>query len=581
MNKKQSFIVLGFLGMIAYATRRRWIARWLRLPRARYAVGVEHGIRIPMSDGVGLIADHYFPKTRGEFPTILIRTPYGRDLRGTTLGILHMFVGQRFAERGYHVIVQDVRGRFDSEGEWEPFVHEAHDGRATLDWIARQSWFNGNLGMWGPSYEGYVQWAAAVDAPSFLKAIVPSITGSQINPYTGSAFGLSGMLRWIANLDQNGRDPRKIWTAIVRALNPQAHTRALAPAFDHLPLGESDKIVVRQSLPHYRTWLDNPRTDAPFWKSIYHGTRMDRVNAAAHFVSGWHDMLLYQLLIDYQTMRAAGHLPFLTIGPWRHLDAACAEESLRVGIEWFNAILKGNRRGLRANPVRIFLMGAHREAWREFPDWPPPAQATRLYLCDRKKLTLELPAADSPADHYRYDPADPTPSLGGPLYQPDAGPQDNRPLEARADVLTYTTPPLAKDADVIGWVRLELFARSSLPHADFFGRLCDVYPDGRSINICDGLFRVEPGNAEPQADGSRRMVIEMWATAQRFVRGHRLRLQVSSGAHPRWNRNLGTGEPIATATRMLAADQTVFHDAAHPSALILPIFGADSFEWRI
>lgn len=579
MSKKQTFIVLGFLGMIAYATRRRWLARGLRLPRARYGVAVEHGIRIPMPDGVALVADHYFPKSRGEFPTVLIRTPYGRDLRGTTLGLLHMFVGQRFAERGYHVIVQDVRGRFDSEGAWAPFINEARDGRATLDWIARQPWFNGNLGMWGPSYEGYVQWAAAVDAPDFMKAIVPSITGSQINPYTGSAFGLDGMLRWIANLDQNGRDLRKIWSAIVRSLNPQAHERALAPAFEHLPLGESDQLVVGQSLPHYRAWLDNPRSDAAFWKSIYHGEQMDRVNAAAHFVSGWHDILLYQLLIDYQALRAAGHSPYLTIGPWRHLDVACAEESLRAGITWFDATLKGNRRRLRANPVRLFLMGA--QQWHEFPDWPPPARTTRLYLGDRKKLALELPAADSPADHYRYDPADPTPALGGPLYQPDAGPQDNRPLEARADVLTYTTPPLANDVDVIGWVKLELFARSSLPHADFFGRLCDVYSDGRSINICDGLFRVEPGNAAPQADGSLRVVIEMWATAQRFLRGHRLRLQVSSGAHPRWNRNLGTGEPLATATRMVAAEQSIYHDAAHPSALILPLWGADSFVWRI
>jgi putative CocE/NonD family hydrolase len=182
-----------------------------------------------------------------------------------------------------------------------------------------------------------------------------------------------------------------------------------------------------------------------------------------------------------------------------------------------------------------------------------------------------MPPADSPVDRYRYDPADPTPTLGGPVYHQDGGVKDNRALEARADVLTFTTSPLAEDVDVIGWVRLELFARSSLAHADFFGRLCDVYPDGRSFNVCDGLIRIEPGQGELQTDGSTRSVIQMWATAQRFARGHRIRLQVSSGAHPRWNRNLGTGEPIATATRMVAAEQTIYHDTAHPSALVLPV----------
>ncbi|MDE3089715.1 MAG: CocE/NonD family hydrolase [Chloroflexota bacterium] len=525
---------------MAYAARRHIIARWLRLPPARFAVGIERGVRVMMPDGVALVADHYYPKARGAFPTILIRTPYGRDLRGTTLGILHMFASQRFAERGYHVIVQDVRGRFDSEGTWEPFVDESRDGRATLEWIARQSWFDGNLGMWGPSYEGYVQWAVAPDAPAYLKAILPNITGSQINPYTGSAFGLDGILRWLDNLNPPGSTMERLRASLERLVDPKAQARALAPAFRHLPIGEADRLAVGRAIPYYRKWLakENARTDAPFWKSTYHGGEMARVHAATHFVSGWYDILLHQLLKDYEAMRAAGHSPYLTVGPWRHLDIVCAEEALRAGIHWFDANLKGIA----------------------------------------ARLATELPASDSRADHYRYDPADPTPAFGGPVYHQDGGVKDNRALEARADVLTYTTPPLENDVDVIGWVRLELFARSSLAHTDFFARLCDVQPDGRSLNVCDGLFRVEPGNAELQPDGSTRVVIDMWATAQRFLRGHRIRLQVSSGAHPRWNRNLGTGEPIATATRMRAADQTIYHDAAHPSALVLPIAGAAAFD---
>jgi uncharacterized protein len=556
---------------LAYASRRRWLARALHLPTARHPVQVKRGIRILMPDGVTLVADHYFPTAVGAFPTILIRTPYGRDVRGLTLGLLHMFVSQRFAERGYHVLVQDTRGRFDSEGEWEPFVAEARDGRATLEWIARQLWFDGNLGMWGPSYEGYVQWAAAVDAPDYFKAMLPSVTGSQINPYSGSAFGFDGMLRWVDNLNPRGPLLTQIVSSLKRLVDPLAQTRLLTPAFQHLPVGEADARLFGHSVSYYRTWLENPRHDAPFWQSIHHGARMERIHAAAHFVSGWYDILLFQLLTDYEAARAAGHSPYLTVGPWRHLDAGAAAEALRAGILWFDANLKGDRRQLRANPVRLYLMGASPAAWVEFADWPPPARVERLYLHDHAWLESRQPPVDSPADHYRYDPSDPTPSLGGPVYHQDGGVKDNRTLEARADVLTYTTVPLSRDVDVIGWIRLELFVCSSLAHADFLGRLCDVHPDGRSLNVCDGLFRIEPGQGELQPDGSTRIVVQMWATAQRFARGHRIRLQVSSGAHPRWNRNLGTGEPIATGTRMIAADQTVYHDSVHPSALVLPI----------
>ena len=572
MSKKQVLVVLGLLGIGAYVTRRRWLARWLHLPRARYDVAVERGVRIPMPDGVALVADHYSPKARGAFPTILIRTPYGRVLRGATLGVLHMFVSQRFAERGYHVIVQDTRGRFDSEGEWEPFVDEARDGRATIEWIAHQSWFDGNLGMWGPSYEGYVQWAAAVDAPNYLKAMLLGVTGSQINPYTGSAFGFDGMLRWLDNLHPRGEGLARLHTALNRFVDPRAQARVLAPAFAHLPIGEADRIVLGRSVPYYRRWLENARADAPFWKSVDHGAQMTRVHAAAHFVSGWYDILLYQLLKDYEALRAAGHAPYLTVGPWRHLDIAAAAEALRAGVDWFDAELRGKDR-LRTKPVRLYLMGADREAWREFASFPPPARETRWYLHDAARLAAELPAADSPPDYYRYDPADPTPAVGGPLYHQEGGARDNRALEARADVLTYTTAPLQCDVDVVGWVKAELYARSSLAHTDFFARLCDVYPDGCSLNVCDGLFRIEPGNVARPHDDSARVVIDMWATAQRFRRGHRIRLQVSSGAHPRWNRNLGVGEPIATATRMIAADQTIYHDAAHPASLVLPMLG--------
>jgi hypothetical protein len=215
-------------------------------------------------------------------------------------------------------------------------------------------------------------------------------------------------------------------------------------------------------------------------------------------------------------------------------------------------------------------MGA--DEWSELDDFPPPARQTRYYLHAQGGLTTDPPGGTSPPDGYRYDPANPTPALGGALLAlKGAGPQDNGPLEARPDVLCYTTPPLTREVEVIGPVRLELFARSSLPYTDFFGRLCDVHPDGRSINVCDGLFRVEPGRAEVGPDQCLRIEIDMWATAHLFHRGHRLCLQISSGAHPRWSRNLGTGEALASGVTLAVAEQTVYHDEARPSALVLPV----------
>jgi hypothetical protein len=213
------------------------------------------------------------------------------------------------------------------------------------------------------------------------------------------------------------------------------------------------------------------------------------------------------------------------------------------------------------------------EEWREFDAWPPPAEETRFHLHPDGLLSPEAPPVGSPPDRYRYDPADPTPAVGGPLFGMSGkrGAVDNRDLESRPDVLVYTTPPLERDVEIVGPVHLELYAGSSLQHADFFGRLCDVHTDGKSINVCDGLFRLEPGEGEQQPDGSSQLEINMWATAYRFRRGHSIRLQVSSGAHPRWNRNLGTGEPVATATTMMAAEQTIYHDREQPSAVILPV----------
>lgn len=552
----------------AWLGRRHLIARAVGLPAPRYAVGVERGIEMRLPDGVTLVADHYYPKAAGDFPTLLRRTPYGRNGNVGLLGLLDDARAHILAERGYHVVTQDVRGRGESDGQFNRFEDEAADGKSTLEWVSQQPWFNGTLGLWGESYNGFTQWAVTQDAPAYLKALMPCITSSTGYSYAYTAsgsFALLGLLEW-TKLIENSQGATPWYRTKLDRLDP-----AMAyndPAFNHLPLNETDEVALGYAVPFYRKWLDHPYPTDNYWQTMNFRASLPQLAAPAHLVSGWYDLFLYDLLLDYAVLRDAGRNPYLTIGPWTH-GVMPVLESLRQAIPWFETYLKGASGQLRDKPVRYFVMGANE--WREADDWPPPSRQTRYYLHESRKLDTNEPQAHSSPDVYRYNPADPTPALGGSLLNPPNGAVDNQSLEVRPDVLTYTTVPLGADTEVIGAVTAELYVHSSLDYTDFFLRLCDVYPDGRSLNVCDGLIRVTPGVGEVQADGSLRIEVDMIATAYRFKAGHRIRLQVSSGAHPRFSRNLGTGEPLATGTQMQIATQTICHDQAHPSALVLPL----------
>jgi putative CocE/NonD family hydrolase len=572
---------LALVGVGAYACRRSIMAHLLRLPLPRCGVRVERDIPIVMPDGVRLYADHYWPRAAGEWPTILIRTPYGRGKEVALGGGLALaeLPGQCLAERGYHVVVQGVRGCYNSEGEFRPHVNEAADGQVTVAWIARQPWFSGLLGTWGPSYLGYTQWATADAAPAALQAMVVMITSAENHSvsHPDGAFGLETRLRWSQGMQVQKRlHGRPLREHLAQRFSGQAEER-LQAAFDHLPLADADVVAAGEPIPFYREVLAHTAADDPFWAARDHRSAPGRVEAAVHFIGGWYDYYLRGLLRDYATAREAAardgrQQPYLTLGPWSHAQAAGMMAGLREGLAWFDAQLRGDRSRLRDRPVRLFVMGAGE--WREYDGFPPPARETRFYLHAGAGLADQPPDAASPPDRYRYDPADPTPAVGGALLAfQGAGAQDNGLLEARADVLCYTTAPLVRAMEVIGPVRLMLYARSSLAYTDFFGRLCDVDPGGRSTKVCDGLLRVEPGKGEVQPDGSLRLEIDLWATAHRFGPGHRLRLQVSSGAHPHWSRNLGGGEALDSGTAMAVAEQMVYHDAAHPSALVVPVVG--------
>jgi len=575
---------LGVTGVgltLSYLFRKKIWERAFDLPPSNYQVRVEHNVRLLMPDGVELATDVYRPKSNRPLPTVLMRTPYGRS---GTMGRPMAFISNRFAERGYNVVCQDVRGIHDSGGEFEPFVTEKMDGQATLEWIDAQPWSDGNVGMWGPSYLGYVQYAAAATGNTQLKALVPLVTQSNMVDLADNGHALDTILRWMYIIDAMSAPGLPVWQRVRRVMQNEVQNKALAPGYNHLPLNTADEVVLGRKMPFYQDWVEHfNHEDDPYFQIVDLKPAIAGLPQAIHFMGGWYDVFLSGLLQDYSFQEAAGKSPFLTIHNWGHYDLAKQAGTMREALVWFDRHLKGIENGMSPKPVRLYVMGA--EEWREFDAWPPPHQETLYYLqgagldnghfgkLRTGRLSPINPLLNDAPDQYRYDPADPTPNVAGALLSTDAGAVDNRDLEVRQDVLIFTSPPLLGDLTIIGPVKAVLYVQSSSQFTDFFARLCVVDENGRSLNLCDGLLRLEPGKGEPQLDGSLRIEIDMVATAYQFQPGQCIRLQVSSGAHPRIGRNLGTGEPILTSTKMVVQDQTLFHDAKRPSALVLPVVG--------
>jgi putative CocE/NonD family hydrolase len=546
----------------------RLITLLFKLPPAEtYNVVVDRDLQVVMRDGTVLLADHYYPRhtrhtrPRPNVPTILVRCPYGRA------GLFGLIFGRPFAERGFQVLMQSCRGTFGSGGTFDAFRNEQSDGLDTLDWLKEQPWFSGELGTVGASYLGLVQWAVAAQAGEALKAMGVQISSSEFRSltYPGESFGLDTALSWIQEMAYQ----EKGFLHLLR--EGGRHAKEVQEAAMHLPLRDADVIATGKPVRYYRDWLEHNGPGDAWWEAVDFSDTVGEVTAPVNMVGGWYDIMLPHILADYRRLRQAGKRPYLTIGPWGHTSPQAFPYMVRESLAWFRTYLLGEEGLLRKAPVRVFVMG--RDKWRGLPDWPPPGyRAQRWFLQSGNGLAPQPPTyAEAEPDRYRYDPADPTPAVGGSSLSRNSGPKDNRAVEARKDVLIYTSPPLEQDVEVIGEVRAELFVRSSLAHTDFFVRLCDVDPKGKSINISDGLLRLCPGEPEVGDDGVWKIGIEMWATAHSFRKGHRIRVQVAGGSHSRYARNTGSGEPLATATTLVAADHAVYHDAAHPSAIILPV----------
>jgi putative CocE/NonD family hydrolase len=544
---------------------RNIIARQIDVYPPTNNVAVKKDIAIPMSDGIVLYANHYSPKATGDFPTVLIRSPWGRGLKRAPFSLLYGYVAQRFAERGYYVILQDVRNAENSPTtQMMPHENEVQDGKDTIHWLVKQPWFNGKLGLWGASYLGYVQWAAlAGELPQIEKvAMVPVTTSTRwftiFHPNGSLALDTLFRLQYTSAI--TGYALPKLFGAI------RKQERILTEQLNQLPLTEAIKPLPKVPGFDFEAVMDMPDFHEPIWQKIDLRDKLDNNSAHIHLIAGWYDIFLEEQLEDYFVLKQAGKDPYLTIGPWHHTSQDLGAYTIRTSLAWFDKHLKCQE--APSSPVTIYVQGT--DTWRDLEYWPPDTTEMTYFLDREHSLSVVTPGFNEETDHYRYDPLDPTPSIGGPVLNPKPGQHDNRDIESRADVITYDTAELSHAIEIVGTPTATLFVGSTCKHTDFFVRLCDVQADGRSLNVTDNLVRMQQEDEDLAT--KQEIEVKLWPTAYHFAKGHKIRVQIASGAYPRWNRNLGGGEPIVSGQAAKVAEQTIYYGLAYPSRIVLPVF---------
>jgi putative CocE/NonD family hydrolase len=565
-----------------------------------YPVKVERGVEVKMRDGVILRGDIYRPDSDGKFPVLLQRSPYRRWIWGN-----NMDFAQRAASRGYVVFLQDVRGRNTSDGDWYPFLHESEDGYDTIEWIAAQAYSNGKVGMFGGSYVGATQMLAAIAHPPHLAGICPVVTAS--NYHDGWTYQGGALEQWFDESWTTGLARDTLARQVEKMPDAPENVNALPltsyPIFGLDPATVIDGSTAKVA-PYFLDWLAHPSYD-DYWKRWSIEEHYADIRVPALHIAAWYDIFLGGSLRNYLGLRAGAATEearkdqrlVVTIGGHAGegrkigtVDFGPAAEEFNedaITLRWYDYLFKGvQNEYATGKPVKIFVMGTNQ--WREEENWPlARAKSTKYYLHSQGgansargngSLSTTAPS-NEPSDKFTYDPAKPVPTVGGPLCCDTdhlaPGPRDQRSVEERDDVLVYSTPALDHDLEVTGPVRLEFFASSSAVDTDFTAKLVDVFPDGTAINLTEGILRARyrdsqatptpltPGNVVP-------LSIDLWATSNVFRAGHRVRLEVSSSNFPRFDRNLNTGELGANSAKWVTATNTVLHDKAHPSALILP-----------
>ncbi len=570
---------------------------------------VDKDIEIPMRDGCVLKADLYRPDGPQKLPVLLNRTPYDKSFPPISLNTLDPM---RAARAGYNIVIQDCRGLFASQGTFRCFLDEAHDGYDTIEWLARQPWSDGKVGTFGASYMGATQWLAATQRPPSLKAMVPSITASDYHDgwvYQGGAFELFFSVSWLMitlGLTRLMRERADSPKAAEELSTVMGSIDTMRERMEALPLREFP--LFRAGAPYFFDWLAHPYYD-DYWRAICVEEQHDKVAVPALNVGGWHDIFMGGTLRNYVGMRARGASAEaragqrLLVGPWHHtlpfsslvgqVDYGFRSGPVAIDydgaqLRFFDHWLKGADNGVDKDaPVRLFVMGVNE--WREEKEWPlPGAEARRYYLHSRGKANSAFgdgalatePPGDEPPDSFLYNPLNPVPTAGGGLccYANSlmGGAMDQSAVEHRADVLVYSTEPLAEDLEVIGPVALTLYASSSAPDTDFTAKLVDAGPCGFARNLTDGIIRarVRESQSEPKLMVPGKVYefkIDLWATANVFKAGHRVRLEVSSSNFPRFDRNPNTGHELFTDAEMRPALQSVMHERNFASCLSLPV----------
>jgi len=561
-------------------------------------IRVERYLATPMRDGVKLYSDLYRPSRESKFPVLIVRTPYGVQRDGMHESVI------KFAQHGYAVLVQDVRGRYESEGKWEPFRSEANDGYDTIEWAAKQSWSNGKVGMQGGSYLGHVQWRAATLSPPSLVTIFPAVASTDIYKNWlshGGAYRLSFNYGWGVV-----RMPNRI-------MLPQYwHTEPYAPAelsYDkilrHLPLSDIDIQSGGQHVQHFRDWVKHQSFDT-YWRSISDEELFEKVKVPAHTSGGWFDIFLNGTINGFTGMRRSGGTDKarreskMIIGAWGHgpsqkfgdvdFGPTANRDLIERQLRWYNHYLKGEDNGIdREPPVEIFFMGVNK--WQHAQGWPlPGTKYVPYYLSSSGKanggaaggLLGSAKPSSAGIDKYTYDPNNPVPTTGGNNCcgtPTAAGPKDQRAVESRSDVLIYTSEVLRNALAVAGPVKMKLFAETDGPDTDWMIKLVDVYPDGFAMNVAEGILRARfRGGVDKMELLKPNQVyefeIDMAGTANVFQAGHRIRVDVTSSNFPQFDRNPNTGENLGASNRVRPAAQTVHHGGARASHIILPVVQA-------
>jgi uncharacterized protein len=568
------------------------------LAQAPADVVIQRNVAMKTRDGVTLKADVYRPSGNGSYPVLLQRTPYNKDAE-TDFSL-------KGVARGFMVVIQDVRGRYTSEGDWYTFKHEIDDGYDTVEWAAALPHSNGKVGLFGGSYVGATVMLAAITHPPHLAGICPVVTASNYHEnwtYQGGAFEQWFDESWTAGLAQDTAS-HKLREATNALVSARTLPLTAFPVFNIEAVSNGSQLT-QDLAPYFLDWLAHPTYDS-YWKPLSIEENYPNIQVPGLTIAAWYDLFQGGSLENYAGLRA--HAGNQAARDGQHLIIAigghsgwgqkvgevdfgpeAAFDETGITLDWFDYLFLGKKNQFATGDrVKIFVMG--KNEWRNEPEWPlARAVETKYYLESEGKansasgdgsLSIAAPKKDG-TDTFVYDPANPVPTVGGPLCCDSEhlapGPRDQKVVEARPDVLVYTTPPLDQDVEVTGAVMLDLFAKSSAVDTDFTGKLVDVWPNGFAQNLTEGILRASfrestKGEPSPIAPGKvYEYKVDLWSTSNVFLKGHRIRLEVSSSNFPRFDRNLNTGKSGSQDAQFVKATNTILQGGDHASAVILPV----------